>query len=120
MGSYTIVGTAFVRRFLNEEVLGPGKYDTEVLSINTSCSLPDYPESDEDFITTIVNDWEEVPNEEGVWAVQYAATMYWTQDYWGEYDVEADVHWKNIVKVPDERAMWLLEPEEEDSYVQLT
>lgn len=102
MSSLTMVGTAYVRKYLEED----GEFFTETFDTFASTNDPLYMgDLDEDFHTTIAGyDWEDIPDEEGLYAVQYAATLHWTQDYWGEIDCEADVHWSKITRVDDKDA----------------
>jgi hypothetical protein len=107
--SYTIVGTAYVHKYQHED----GEWFHDELQIHASCSLPSYPEAREDFHITIAGyGWDDIPDEEGIYAVQYAATIHWHTDYWGEHDCDAEIHWKNIVKLTPEEEKYAIGIEE--------
>lgn len=99
--SITIVGTAYVRKYQDN-----GEWYTEEFGIYTSTNNPMYGgEEKDDFHLTVAGyDWDDIPKEEGLYAVQYAATISWYTDYWGETDAEPEVHWSKITRLTDEEA----------------
>lgn len=96
--SITFVGTAYIRKYFDKN-----DWYTEEFGIYTSTNNPLYGgEEKDDFHITIAGyDWDDIPDEEGFYAVQYAATISWYTDYWGEVDADPDIHWSKVTKLSE-------------------
>lgn len=121
--SYTIVGTAYVHRYKIDEESGHDRWYHETLDLQVSVDAPlAAGQLDEDFHWTVAGyDWDDLPDKEGYYAVQYAATLNFYQSWEGEWDCSADVHWSKISELTPEEVAFILgeEAPKEESFVQL-
>lgn len=98
MASYYIVGTAYIRKWLDEET---NEWDSEQFSINVEADTP-HANEDEDFRHALgaYDDWEIIElKEQGMFIVQAAIKVSWYRTYENEVDADYEILWSNVTKL---------------------
>lgn len=98
--SWYIMARAFVERKDYD-----GENNIEVLDHNIISSSP-FAEEDDDFY--ILFDKNDIPADPGIYVVMCVALLHGVQDYWGDYDVEADILWNKIIRLQDDEAQQII------------
>lgn len=93
--TYHIVARFFVERLAPEGEEAVGTYEIheeDVLSSSLYC------DSDLDIDNALLID-EDLPKEVGVYVLLYALVVTYSQDYYGEVDVDFDVEWSKVERL---------------------